>query len=322
MTNADRGDSRKRTKNQRVLVTGAGGQVGGYLRRVLEETDATIFGVGHRIDIGVDEVVDVASEQAVRACFARFSPDVVIHAAAYVDFDGCERDPGRAETVNAAGALNVAKAARDVGSYLVAISTDYVFSGCEDGGYTEDASPNPLSVYGSTKLAGEYAVLETDPDYAVARTAWVFGGPRKHFPRTVLSVIRDRGSIEVVEDEIGSPTFAADLARALVALVTVRGAGIFHLTNEGRASRYRFACEVAVGAGVDPRLIVPTNTEAFLAKNPLIARRPARTSLVNTNAARLGISLRSWEDALGQYAPRLALELGTSNVSSWRPPED
>jgi dTDP-4-dehydrorhamnose reductase len=294
----------------RVAVTGAGGQLGGYLRAALATAGAVPVGIGSRAKDGVDLVADVTDAAAVRATLAAARPAAVIHAAAYTDVDGCERDPARADAVNAQGTRHVAVAARDLGAHLVAVGTDFVFPG--DGGapYAEDAVPRPLSVYGRTKRAGEEAVFAVDPGFAVARTAWLYGGPGKHFPRTVLTVLRDRGAMEVVVDEAGSPTFAADLADALVALVALRCSGVFHLVNAGRATRFDLARRVANLAGFAPDRVVPTTTAAFLAHFPLPARRPADSTLSNTRAAALGVTLRSWETALGTYAPLLAAELG------------
>ncbi len=305
-------------EGQRVLVTGAGGQLGGYLLRALAEAGATVFGLGAHSGPGVDLVADIADQSAIRDALVTAAPDAVVHAAAYTDVDGAERDPARADAVNNLGARHVAAASQEANAYLVAVGTDFVFAG--DGGapYDEDAPPAPLSVYGRSKLAGERAVLETDPRFAVARTAWLYGGPGKHFPRTVLTVLRDRGAIEVVDDESGSPTFAGDLAEALVALVAVGAAGLFHLANEGRTTRYALARCAAAAAGLDPGAVRPTTTAAFLAKYPLPATRPADSTLANRRAAALGIRLRPWSDALTAYAPALAAELGIDPPSGPR----
>ncbi|MDP9366800.1 MAG: dTDP-4-dehydrorhamnose reductase [Chloroflexota bacterium] len=294
-----------------VVVTGAGGQLGGFLRPVLGTAGAgRVIGLDVRAGVGVDRVADITDASAVRSAIADVAPSVVIHAAAYTDVDGCERDPVLAQAVNTDGSRHVAAAARDGGSYLVAVSTDFVFSGEGGAPYGEDATPAPRSVYGATKLAGEQAVLSADAGFAVARTAWLYGGPGKHFPRTVLAVVRDRGGMEVVDDEAGSPTFAGDLAAALVALAATRGAGIFHLVNAGRATRFSLARVVAEEAGLDPALVQPTTTAAFLAKYPLPAQRPADSTLANTRAAALGIHLPPWRDAVAAYVPQLAAEMG------------
>ncbi len=301
---------------QTVVVTGAGGQLGGFLRPALAAAGVeAVIGLDARVGAGVDKVVDITDAPAVRSAIADATPSVVIHAAAYTDVDGCERDPGLAYAVNADGSHHVAAAARGAGSYLVAVSTDFVFSGEGGAPYEEDAAPAPRSVYGATKLAGERAVLSADAGFAVARTAWLYGGPGKHFPRTVLAVVRDRGGMEVVDDEAGSPTFAGDLAIALVALAAARGAGIFHLANAGRATRFELARVVVEEAGLDPALVQPTTTAAFLAKYPLPAQRPADSTLANTRAAALGIRLRPWRDAVAAYAPQLAAEMALPGPS-------
>ena len=294
---------------QRILVTGAGGQLGGYLLGALAAADAIPIGLGARPGPGVDAVADITDPVATRRQLEAIAPFAIIHAAAYTDVDGAERDPGWAEAVNGAGSRHVANAARDLGAHLLAVGTDYVFAG--DGGapYAEDAPTNPLSAYGRSKLAGERAVLEADPAFAVVRTSWLYGGAGKHFPRTVLTFLRDRGAIDVVDDEMGSPTFASDLAGAVVRLLAIRAAGLFHLANEGRATRYQLARAVAARAGLDPDRVRPTTTAAFLAKYPLPARRPADSSLINTRAAALGLRLRPWRTAVDAYVPRLAAEL-------------
>src|SRR5918995_4103423 len=296
---------------RRVLVTGAGGQLGRYLVTSLVRSGDQPRGIGAHAGPGIDRVVDVGDRAAVREAVSDFKPHIVIHAAAYTDVDGCERDPERAMRVNADGSANVAQAAHASDAWLLAVSTDFVFAG--DGGapYAEDATPNPVSMYGRSKLAGEEAVLAADERFAVARTAWVYGGSGKHFPRTVLTMLRDRGGMDVVDDEVGSPTFAGDLAEALVALAAHTPAGLFHLTNEGSTSRYALAVAVAEAAGANAASVRPTTTEAFLARYPLPAKRPPNSTLANHRAAALGVTLRPWEDAVAEYAPALAAELGT-----------
>ncbi len=295
--------------SRRVLVTGAGGQLGTYLRSVLTETGAAVIGTGSRSAAGVEIVADLTDAEAVRRAVDQAAPEIVIHGAAFTDVDGAERDPERALAVNGDGSRYLAEAARDTGAHLIGVGTDFVFAGDGDAPYAEDATPRPLSVYGSSKLAGERAILETDPSFAVARTAWLYGGVGKHFPRTVLSVVRDRGEIEVVADESGSPTFAGDLAAALVNLAVRKGVGIYHLVNEGHTSRFHFAQAVVSAAGGDPAAVTATTTASFLAKYPLPARRPADSTLANTRARALGIVLRPWREATDSYVSRLANEL-------------
>jgi dTDP-4-dehydrorhamnose reductase len=294
---------------QRVLVTGAGGQLGRLLVPAARRSGATVIAFGSRPDAGIDVAIDLAERDGAMHALRAAKPDVVIHAAACTDVDGIERDPQRGERSNTRATRNVADAAKDAGAYLIAVSTDMVFPG--DGGapYAEDARPAPISAYGWSKLMAERAVVEADSAFAVARTAWLYGGASKHFPRTVLTVLRDRGGIEVVDDEFGSPTYAGDLAEALVQLAIRRGEGIFHLVNEGRVSRFELARETAASAGFAPEHVSPISTKAFQERFPLPAPRPADSALLNLRAAALGIRLRDWRVALNEYVPVLAAEL-------------
>jgi dTDP-4-dehydrorhamnose reductase len=193
---------------------------------------------------------------------------------------------------------------------MVGVSTDFVFAGGDDAPYREDARPDPISEYGRSKRAGEVEIMAAQPGFAVARTSWLYGGPGKHFPRTVLSTIQRRGEMDVVDDEIGSPTFAGDLADALVRLLERRPAGVLHLSNVGSASRFDFARAIVDSAGMNPEAVRPVSTEVFLQRFPLPARRPSNSTLSNTRAAALGIELPPWEDSLRGYVPQLARELG------------
>jgi dTDP-4-dehydrorhamnose reductase len=292
-----------------VLVTGARGQLGGYLLPALAAAGATVIALARSPAEGIDLAVDLTDREDTLETIASAGPDVVIHAAACTDVDGIEREPGRGERDNVIATRHVAAAARATGAYLVAVSTDMVFAG--DGGapYAEDAPAAPISAYGRSKLAAEREVLTADPSFAAARTAWLYGGAGKHFPRTVLTILRDRGQIDVVDDEVGSPTHAGDLATALVQLATVRSGGIFHLVNEGSASRFALARETARLAGLDPERVRPISTAAFLARYPLPAPRPRDSTLCNLRAAGLGIRLRDWREALQHYVPALVVEL-------------
>ena len=299
---------------QTVLVTGAAGQVGTELMAVLRRAGARPVGVGSRPSADVAHGVDIADGGAVRRVVREVRPDVVIHGAAWTDVDGCEREPERAERVNGQGAANIAAAAAGAGAYCLAVGTDFVFAG--DGGapYAEDATPTPISHYGRSKLSGERAVLAASPEFGVARTAWVWGGAGKHFPRTVLTVLRDRGGMTVVTDERGNPTHTHDLAVALAGLAAQRGAGIFHLTNEGATSRFDFARAIAGVTGFDPALVQPTTSAEYLAKYPLPARRPGDSALANVRAAALGVRLRPWPETIAAFVPGLATELGIGAV--------
>jgi dTDP-4-dehydrorhamnose reductase len=303
-------------RGQRVAVTGAAGQVGEYLCWALEMAGAEVWRLGHHPGAGIDTAFDLTSAEAVRKRIVGCRPNAIIHAAAYTDVDGAERDPNLAMAVNGAGSAHVAAAAKEVGAWLLGVGTDFVFPGDDGAPYGEDAATNPVNAYGRSKLAGEQAILAANPSFAVARTAWVYGGPGRHFPRTMLRVLRDRGAIEVVDDETSSPTYASDLAEALTALTIARGAGIFHLVNEGHASRYALAREVARAASLDPDVVRATTTADFLRKTPLPARRPPNSALRNERAAALGIRLRPWQEAVAAYVPKLAKEMRIAPVAA------
>jgi dTDP-4-dehydrorhamnose reductase len=297
---------------QRVLVTGAAGQLGHYLREQLPATGAVVITTARTPAPDIDHAVDLADASAVAALLAAIRPDVVIHAAACTDVDGIEREPERGRLGNEVATRNLAEAAATTGAYLLSVSTDMVFPG--DGGapYSEDAPTRPISAYGASKLAAEEAVLAANPAFGIGRTAWLYGGAGKHFPRTVLTVLRDRGGMQVVDDEIGSPTFAGDLAAALIQAAAARASGVLHLANAGGTSRFGLARETARLAALSPELVQPISTPDFLAKYPLPAARPTDSRLVNIRAASLGITLRPWAEALADYVPHLAAELGLS----------
>jgi len=299
---------------QRVLVTGAGGQLGGYLRRSLG--GRTIFGIGSTDQPGVDAVVDIRDADAVMDVVAAWRPDVVLHGAAWTDVDGAERDPAGAQAVNVDGSRNVALAAKSVSARVIAVSSDFVFSGTKGSAYVESDRTDPVSVYGTTKRDAEIALMDVGGDVLIARTAWLYGGAGKHFPRTVLTVLRDRGGIEVVDDEFGSPTFAGDLAEALVQLLDADVSGVVHMANAGRTSRFDLAREVAGAAGFPGEMVRPVSTEAFLAKYPLPARRPADSELANIRGAQVGVSMRPWENAVHAYVPGLVQELGLKSLAN------
>ncbi|MBA3379088.1 MAG: dTDP-4-dehydrorhamnose reductase [Chloroflexia bacterium] len=304
------GDEQSRVdiRGQRIVVTGAAGQLGTYLRQELVDAGAMVIGFGHRAGPGIDVPVDIVDAQALEAAIDGAHADVIIHAAAMTDVDGCEKNPQLADSINHLGSRNVANAAFRFGAHLVSVSTDFVFSGAAPP-YAEDAATDPISIYGASKRAGEQAILDVSETFAISRTAWVYGGNGKHFPRSILNLLASRHEIDVVEDERGNPTFAGDLAHALVQIVALRQAGLVHLTNEGTASRFELARQVATMAGLDPERIHPTTVQAFLQKYPLPARRPADSSLTNIRAAAIGVTLRPWQDALASYVPRLVKEM-------------
>ncbi len=254
-------------------MTGAGGQVGLALRDRLP-------GAGFLTRAELD-VTDAA---AVRAALS--GADVVVHAAAMTDVDGCERDPDRAEAVNAGGAANVAAA----GARVIHLSTDYVFSGEEGGEYAEDAATRPLGAYGRSKLRGEQAVLAR-PGNLVVRTSWVYGEGR-NFVRSILAAERAGKHLRVVSDQRGRPTWAADLARALAHLAGRADTGVVHVTGAGEPCTWADLAELVVGHPVE-RI---TSAE-FGAPAP----RPRNSVLSLDRARSLGVPLADWRDSVMRY---------------------
>jgi dTDP-4-dehydrorhamnose reductase len=254
-------------------VTGAGGQVGLALRDHLP-------GAGFL----THAELDVTDPAAVHDALA--GADLVVHAAAMTDVDGCERDPERADAVNAAGAANVASA----GTRVIHLSTDYVFSGESAGEYAEDAPTGPLGAYGRSKLAGERAVLER-PGNLVVRTSWVYGEGR-NFIRSILAAERAGKHLRVVDDQRGRPTWAGDLARAIAYLSGREDAGVVHVTGAGEPCTWADLAEVVVGHPVE-RI---TSAE-FAAPAP----RPRNSVLSLERARSLGVPLADWRDSVMRY---------------------
>lgn len=281
----------------RVLVTGAGGQLGRSLARALVAYDLALLDIHD---------LDVTAEDVVAAVLERVEPDVIVHAAAWTDVDGCERDPDAARAVNTDGTGHVVAHAKD--ARVIAISTDYVFDGSAGRAYTEDDEPSPVSVYGRTKLDAERIVL--DAGGTVVRSAWLYGhrwangAPARNFVASIVRAAARGEPLDVVDDQVGSPTSTSDLADGLAALVARADArGIFHVVNEGAVSRYEFARAILARAGLDPELVRPIATADA---PPLPARRPPYAPLDGARWREAGFApLPSWEDALARTLPAI-----------------
>jgi dTDP-4-dehydrorhamnose reductase len=277
----------------RILVTGAAGMLG-------QEVMAHLHLLPRHEATGVDLEVDVTDPRAVEACVDALLPQAVLHLAAWTDVDGAEAHEERAEAVNARGTANVARAAARVGAALVYPSTDYVFDGRKGAPYVEDDPPAPLSAYGRTKRAGEIAALAECPAGArVARTAWLYGAGGRNFVDTMLALGAEREEVAVVQDQEGSPTWARELAPALLALVD-QPPGIYHTAGAGGVSWAGFAEAIFAAAGLSCR--VRRITTAELGRP---APRPACSPLAVTRPG--APRLRGWREALEAYlASRVA----------------
>jgi dTDP-4-dehydrorhamnose reductase len=272
----------------RFLVTGAGGQLGADLLRLLPAADT----------VGLTRAeLDVADPAAVEKAVADARPDVVFNAAAYTKVDAAEQDEERAAAVNADGPANIARVCALHGGAVVHVSTDYVFAGDAAAPYEPDDPTGPRSAYGRTKLAGERALRELLPERSwVVRTAWVYGESGPNFVKTMLALEATRDTVDVVDDQRGSPTWSRDLASALVALAgSAAPPGTYHATNAGDTTWYGLAREVFAEVGADPVRVRPTTTDRF----PRPAPRPAYSVLSNASWRAAGLPpLRGWQAAL------------------------
>lgn len=251
----------------RILITGAGGQVGRELVSVFQTTGNVVAGFDHA-------TLDITNRDAVRSTLTEFHPDAIVHSAAWTAVDACEGDPDRAFAVNAMGTRFVVEAARLVGAHVHYISTDYVFDGTKDSPYVEWDQTNPQSVYGASKLAGE---RELGDDSTIIRTSWVCGFHGPNMVKTILRLAGEHETLSFVDDQRGCPTFADDLAAMIARLVTERRSGAFHVTNAGPVSWYEFAREVLRVSGQDPDRVKPVATADLQPPRP--APRPANSVL-------------------------------------------
>lgn len=282
----------------RLLVTGAGGQLSTDLMTLVPDRAA----FGSAVAYGIEEL-DITDGAAVRSVVAAEAAEdgdlVVINAAAWTDVDGAERQEEEAYAVNASASAHLASACAEVGAPLVHVSTDYVFAGDRPGAgppYTPEDVPDPKTAYGRTKLAGERAVRELLPDASwVVRTAWVYG-PGKNFVATMARLSGERETVDVVDDQRGSPTWSRDLAAGLLGLVEQRPRpGIYHATGGGETSWYGLARETFALLGLDPDRVRPTTSAAFASATP----RPAYSVLDGGAWVAAGLTpLPAWQDAL------------------------
>lgn len=286
----------------KILITGANGQLGNELTRIIETGKAEIGQIPQAYQgatvVGTDaDVLDITDAQAVNDYISDQNFDLIINCAAMTNVDGCEEHEDAAYTVNAIGPRNLAAAAQSCGAKLVQISTDYVFSGDEYVDRIETDAAAPQSAYGRTKLAGEQEVLKNCTSSFVIRTAWLYGYVGNNFVKTMLRLARENGAVKVVYDQFGNPTSANDLAYEILKLAETDAFGVYHCTNKGTCSWCDFACAIVDEAGVACSK-TPCTTEDF----PRPAHRPAYSSLDNKRLRdTIGDDMRSWRDALSSY---------------------
>jgi dTDP-4-dehydrorhamnose reductase len=292
----------------RIAVTGKNGQVACALAQAGPLLGAEIITVGRpELDLAVPETVRVALAAAI--------PDVVVNAAAYTEVDRAEREPERADAINWVGAGAVAEAARALGVPVIHLSTDYVFDGTKASAYVEEDLVGPASAYGVSKLAGEQAVAAATGDHLILRTSWVYAPYGRNFVRTMLALAENRDEVRVVDDQYGCPTYAPDLAVAIIRLARnlsgshsdPRLRGVFHLAGSGETSWAGFASAIFAFLAAKG-LRKPALTPIASAEYPTPARRPTNSRLNCAKVAQIhGIELPMWRDSLG-----ICLELLTN----------
>lgn len=290
----------------RILVTGSQGQLGNELARLLGSGQAEIGPIPAAYeDASADFVdyheLDISDRAAVDERFANHDYDLVINCAAITNVDGCEENEDAAYRVNALGAENLARASAACGAKMVHVSTDYVFPGNERGERVESDKVSPLSAYGRTKLAGEEAVLATNPRCFIVRTAWLYGYVGKNFVKTMKRLGETRESVTVVDDQVGNPTSANDLAYEILRIALTDDFGIYHVTNNGVCSWADFAQAIMDGFGLSCNVIPVTSAE-YKRANPASADRPAFSALKNEHLEEsIGDEMRPWRDAFATY---------------------
>ena len=284
-------------RTMRILITGGEGQLGRALQRCLSGYD--VVALSHH-------QLDVADAAAFDSSVAAHTPNIVIHTAALTDTMRCEREPQLANAINGTGAENAAKACANNAAKLVAISTNEVFDGATDEAYLESDAPNPVSAYGRSKLLGERCARAIVRENAiVVRTSWLYGDGANNYVAKVLGAARSGRPLRFATDEIASPTCTADLADAIRELIERDAlAGIYHLTNSGEASRYEWAREIVRLAAIDSD-ITPVTTEELRAGGYDGPTKPPYSTLANTRATSLGITLRPWREALATHFEQL-----------------
>jgi dTDP-4-dehydrorhamnose reductase len=283
----------------RILITGGKGQLGRQLIKILQNGQSELgliddkFKNSQVISIDVDEL-DIANLTDVRKYLIETQPDIIINCAAYTNVDACESNEELAYKVNSIGVRNLAIVAEQIDAKLLHVSTDYVFTGNGTIPYTEYDLPAPVSVYGKTKLQGEKYVEQFCSRYYVVRTAWLYGYEGNNFVKTIIKAAKERGHLDVVEDQRGNPTNAEDLAHHILKIILTEEYGIYHCTGKGECSWYDFACKIVEYAGIECT-VSPITTD----KLTRAAKRPSYSSLDNMMMrCTVGDEVREWQDAL------------------------
>ncbi len=282
----------------KILITGANGMLGSDMINILYSCPP--LPTGERIEVrgAARADFDITDYNQTIRFLTDAKPDIVIHAAGYTKVDDCESNREIAFKVNAAGTKNVALGCKEIKAKLIHISTDYIFNGKKRTPYLEDDMPEPLSVYGDSKLKGEQAVQDILKDFIIIRTSWLFGKNGNNFVSAILKQSEKTKIIKVVNDQTGSPTYTIDLSRAVEKLILCNAVGIFNVTNNGLCSWHQFAKKILKFAGINGAEVAPITSEEL--NRP--ARRPVYSVLDCTKfKSTANYRMRHWEDALKDY---------------------
>lgn len=274
----------------KVLVTGANGQLGYDVVKELQKQNIECYGTSR-------QDFDIVDFEATEKFITNYMPDAVIHCAAYTAVDKAEDEQGLCYLVNASATENIAEICKKINAKMLYISTDYVFDGTKEGAYEVDDIPNPINVYGKTKLLGEQAVQRILDKYFIVRISWVFGEHGNNFVKTMLKLGKERRELNVVDDQYGSPTYTADLAPLLVEMIQTEKYGVYHVTNEGVCTWAEFAEEIFKIVGMDVKVKYIATTEyKTMAKRPLNSRLSKKSLIINHFK-----TLENWQNAVKNY---------------------
>jgi len=286
----------------KILITGSDGQLGSELKNLLKNKQSELGAIPELIKdakivcIDISEL-DITNKEAVVVYTQKTRPDIIINCAAYTNVDDCEKNIDEAFQVNAIGARNMAIGAQEIKAKLIHISTDYVFSGDGCRLYREFDLPDPQSVYGASKYLGEQYVREFCSKYFIVRTAWLYGYVGNNFVKTIMKVGREKGLLKVVNDQIGNPTNAVDLAYHILKIAETSEYGIYHCAGNGECSWFDFAKKIVEYAGIKAT-VSPCTTKEY----PRPAKRPAYSVLDNMMLrCTVGDEMRNWQDALKSF---------------------
>ena len=290
----------------KILITGSNGQLGNELQKIVATGKAEIGAVSEEIKnaevFAMDvDTLDITNLEQVKKVLNEVKPDVVINCAAATNVDGCEANQDLAFKINSLGPRNLAMVAEELGAKIAQVSTDYVFSGVGETPLKESDLVAPVSVYGKTKLLGEEFVRDFSSKYYIVRTAWLYGYVGHNFVYTMMKLGKDRDTLSVVNDQLGNPTHANDLAYHILKLIQTEEYGVYHCTGKGECSWYNFASEIMKLSGRNCT-VNPCTSEEYKSMYPNSADRPAYSSLDNMMLrCTVGDEMRDWKEALKTF---------------------